>query len=368
MDVQKYRALFPVTKQYVFLNNAAESPLNEPFRMRLEDYLKVCSTAPQDKPSTVREEVRTRLAKLLGGAPHEYALVTSTGVGVSIVAAGYPWKKGDNIVVPADEHWNNTFPWLALREKEVEVRIVPVDEHYRISPEAVAERVDQNTKIVAAAAVRFNSGFRSNLKALSQIAHQVGALFLVDGIQATGVMPLNIEEEGMDILCCAGFKWLLGMPGTGFLYVKQDVQHQINPSMPGMFAAENIFTDLHYYEDARRFETGSIAYSLFHAWTAGLDVLLEVGVERIYDRVVHLTGLLIQGIRAKGYTLLSPVETLGERSSILIFSVGDANDNKALYASLRQKGIIVTYRAGAIRVSPSFFNTEEEIAAFLSAI
>ena len=250
----------------------------------------------------------------------------------------------------------------------MDVRIVPVDEHNRIKVEDVAARVDAHTKIVAAAAVRFNSGFRSDLKALSSLAHKVGALFLVDGIQATGVMPLNVEKDGIDILCCAGFKWLLGMPGTGFLYVRSDVQRRINPSMPGMFAAENIFTDLNYHEDARRFETGSIAYSLFHAWTAGLDILLEVGVENIYTRVMHLTDLLIKGIRAKGHTLLSPVETQAERSSILIFSVGDAAANKALYAALRAKGIIVTYRSGMIRVSPSFFNTEEEIAAFVEAI
>jgi len=368
MDVQAYRKLFPVTQNYVFLNNAAESPLNEPFRLKLEEYLKVCSTAPQEKPSTVREEVRVRLAQLLGGSTDEYALVTSTGVGVSIVAAGYPWQEGDNIVVPADEHWNNTFPWLALREKNVDVRIVPVDEHNRIKVEDVAARVDAHTKIVAAAAVRFNSGFRSDLKALSSLAHKVGALFLVDGIQATGVMPVHVEKDGIDILCCAGFKWLLGMPGTGFLYVRSDVQRRINPSMPGMFAAENIFTDLNYHEDARRFETGSIAYSLFHAWTAGLDILLEVGVENIYTRVMHLTDLLLKGIRAKGHTLLSPAETQAERSSILIFSVGDAAANKALYAALRSKGIIVTYRSGTIRVSPSFFNTEEEIAAFVEAI
>jgi len=368
MDVQAYRKLFPVTQNYVFLNNAAESPLNEPFRLKLEEYLQVCSTAPQEKSSTVRDEVRARLAKLLGGLADEYALVTSTGVGVSIVAAGFPWQEGDNIVVPADEHWNNTFPWLALREKNVDVRIVPVDENNRIKVEDVAALVDDHTRIVAVAAVRFNSGYRSDLRALSALAHKFGALFLVDGIQATGVIPVNVEKDGIDILCCAGFKWLLGMPGTGFLYVRSDVQNRINPSMPGMFAAENIFTDLIYHEDARRFETGSIAYSLFHAWTAGLDILLEVGVENIYTRVMKLTDLLIKGILAKGYHLLSPSDSPEERSSILVFSVGDASANKALYSDLRSKGIIVTYRSGTIRVSPSFFNTEEEITAFIDAI
>ncbi len=368
MNITELRKLFPVTQNYTFLNNAAESPLNERFRLKLEEYLNSASLAPQDKPADVRAEVRKRLAQLLGGKPEEYALVTSTGVGVGLVAAGFQWQAGDNIVVPADEHWNNTFPWLALREKNVEVRVVPVEADQRIKPETVAALVDQHTRIVAVAAVRFNSGFRSDLQALSKIAHQVGACFLVDGIQATGVMPLNIEKDGIDILCCAGFKWLLGMPGTGFLYVRQELQSLITPVLPGMFAAENIFSDLHYYEDARRFETGSIAYALFYAWTAGLDLLLEIGIEEIYARVLYLTDLLIAGIQQKGYSIISPIEQVGERSAILIFSTGNAEKNKQLYLDLYSKKIIVTYRAGVLRVSPSFFNTVEEIRRFLAEI
>lgn len=360
--------LFPVTQNSIFLNNAAESPLNERFRLRLEEYLKLAGAAPQDKPSRVREEVRLLLSKLLGGMPEEYALVTSTGVGIGIIASGFMWNEGDNIVVPADEHWNNTFPWLALRDKGIEVRIVPVDKNNRIKPEDIEALVDSNTRIVAAAAVRFNSGFRSDLKKLSSIAHKAGALLLVDGIQAAGVLPLNIKEDGIDILCCGGFKWLLGMPGTGFLYVRSEVQAMIRPIIPGMFAAENIFTELNYYMDARRFETGSIAYSLFYGWTAGLELLLEIGVDNIYLRVMKLTDMLIEGMKLKGYKILSPIEKKSERSSVIIFSIGDAAANKELYRRLRNRNIIITLREGNLRVSPSFFNTEEEIDIFLREI
>ncbi|NLB23481.1 MAG: aminotransferase class V-fold PLP-dependent enzyme, partial [Clostridium sp.] len=170
MNINELRTLFPVTQNYVFLNNAAESPLNLRGRQAMDDYLDLCQTAPQSKPS-VRSQIRSQLADLFGGQPDEYALVTSTGLGISMVAAGYQWAAGDNVVVPSNEHWNNSFPWQALIEKGVEVRFVQPDEDHRMNPAQVAALTDQNTKIVAVAAVSFNTGFRSDLKKLAAIVH-----------------------------------------------------------------------------------------------------------------------------------------------------------------------------------------------------
>lgn len=367
MDVKALRLLFPVTEKYAFLNNAAESPLNLRFQNKLEEYLKTALNEPHNKPS-VRNDVRDRLSELLGGSPDEYALVTSTGMGISTIAAGYNWSDGDNVVVPLDEHWNNTFPWQALQKKGLDVRFVPVDEDNRINPEKLANLTDKNTKIVATAAVRFNSGFRSDLKKLSNIAHDRGALFMVDGIQASGVVPLNVETDSIDILCNAGFKWLLGMPGTGFLYVNKNVQDLISPILPGMFAADNYSKELEYYKDARRFETGSIPYSLFYAWTAGLELLKEIGIENIYKRVLMLTDRIISGLQAKNIRIITPIDKISERSAILMFTLGSSELNKALYNKLLSKNVIVTLRDGLIRISPSFFNTEEEIDGFLDSL
>lgn len=367
MDLNAIRKLFPVTKNFIFLNNAAESPLNLNVKNKIEEYLDLALSAPQTKPS-VRYQVRQSLSELLGGSPDEYALMTSTGMGISIVAAGYNWTSDDNVVVPSNEHWNNTFPWKALKQKGVDVRFVPVDENNRINPETIASLCDKNTKMVAVAAVSFNTGFRSNLKKISDIAHDNGALFIVDGIQGTGVVPINVETDCIDILCCAGFKWLLGMPGTGFLYVNKNIQEFINPILPGMFAADLYSNELEYYPDARRFETGSIAYSLFHGWTAGLELIKEIGIENIYERILLLTTRIISGLEQKNITIVTPVQNVSERSAIILFTLGSPEANKALFEKLLAKNIIVTLRDGIIRISPSFFNTEEEIDAFLDAL
>ena len=367
MDVNTLRQLFPVTEKYSFLNNAAESPLNLRFKNKLDEYLDLALNEPQNKPD-VRDDVKIRIAGLLGGRPDEYSLVTSTGMGLGIVAAGYDWTPGDNVVVPLDEHWNNTFPWQALEKKGVDVRFLPVDDDNRINLERLAALTDENTKMVTVAAVRFNSGLRTDLKKIADIAHDKGALFVVDGIQAAGVVPMNVDDDNIDILCSAGFKWLLGMPGTGFLYVKSNVQDLIAPVLPGMFAADNHSSELDYYPDARRYETGTIAYSLFHGWTAGLDLIKEIGIDNIYKRVILLTDKIIEGLGTKNIKIVSPVDNISERSAILLFTTGSPDSNKALYDKLLVQNIVVTLRDGLIRISPAFYNTEEEIDNFLNVL
>jgi len=367
MDIDRLRALFPVTGRAAYLDNAAESPVNLLVRRRLDEYLDLVSASPRAKPS-VRLETKALLARLLGGSPEDYALVASTGVGLGMAAAGIAWKAGDNVVLPADEHWNNSFPWFALRGRGVEVRLVMPDAEGRVTPEAVAARVDGRTRVVAMAAVRHATGFRADLKAMSRIARGAGALFAVDAIQAAGVAPLDVEADGIDIMSAAAFKWLLGQPGTGFLYVSPAARERVAPLIPGMFAAEDSLRELRCFPDSRRYETGTIAYPFYYAWAAGLELLLELGVDAIRARSLELTSRLAAGIRGAGMELHSPMAREAERSSILSFSAGSADANKALVARLEESGILISYRGGSCRVSPNFFNTEEELRRFAASL
>ena len=367
MDVAAIRRQFPVTERMVFLNNAAESPLSLPVRRRLDEYLDQAACAPDKRPPA-RHPVRPLLSRLLGGSADEYALVTSTGVGLGFAAAGYAWVPGDNVVLPAGEHWNNTFPWLALRTRGIDVRVVPLGADQRLDPARVAERVDARTRMVAVAAVNHLTGFRSDLRRLSRIAHECGALFVVDGVQAAGVVPLNVDDDGIDVLAGAGFKWLLGLHGTGYVYVRRDAWERVQPVLPGMFAAEDDLHDLRWLPSAQRYETGSLAYALFHAWTAGLEMILEIGVPAIHARVLDLTSRLISGLRARGMTMITPAAHAGERSAIVTFTAASQEANRALHARLGEQGIGISLRAGQCRVSPSFYNTEEEIERLLAAL
>jgi selenocysteine lyase/cysteine desulfurase len=232
----------------------------------------------------------------------------------------------------------------------------------------VADRVDSRTRMLAVAAVRHTTGFRADLPALSRVAHDRGALFVVDGVQAAGAVPLNVADDGIDVLAGAGFKWLLGPHGTGYLYVKPAVQDRIRPVLPGMFAAEDDLDEIRWLPGAQRYETGTLAYALFHAWTAGLEMILELGVPAIHARVLELTDRLISGLRAQRLEVVTPAGLPEERSAIVSFTAGSAEANQALHVRLQERNIAVALRGGRIRVSPNFYNTAEEIDRVLAAL
>lgn len=365
--MEQIRSLFPVTNAAVYLNSASQAPLNTLVNDRLQAYLKT-ELYPVGKKGFDRGYIRTLLSKLLGGSPEEYALVTSTGVGMGIVAQGLNLKEGDNIVIPEREHWNNTFPWLQLQKRGVEIRFAKVNEDSSIDPEEIEKLIDFKTRVVAIAAVRFNSGFRPNLSAIGKMAHEKGALFVVDAAQAAGMIPIDVIKDEIDVMAGCGFKWLLGMHGTGYLYVNKKAMRMIEPVLPGMYAAEAHYDNLSFYDDARKFETGTLSYSLFHAWSAGLELLLEIGINNIYEHALENTELLIGGLEEKEYKIVTPTTKREERSAIVHFKSGSLDKTTALYEILKAQKAIVALQAENIRVSPNFFNTKDEIRLFLSLI
>lgn len=368
MNIELIRSLFPVAKKIIYFNSASQSPLSTLVNGRLQTHLEI-EFNPIGKEGFNRDSTRLLLSKLLGGLPQEYALVTSTGVGIGIVAQGLNLKKGDNVVLPEREHWNNTFPWLQLQKRGVEVRFAKLNEDNSISAQAIEELIDHNTRVLAIAAVRFNSGFRTNLAVIGKMAHEKGALFVVDAAQAAGMVPINIEKYGIDVMAGCGFKWLLGMHGTGFLYVSKKASKIIDPVLAGMFAAVNHFDKLYYYDDSRKYETGTLAYPLFDSWNAGLELLLEIGVENIYAAALENTDFLLEGLCAKeSYKIATPTKNREERTAIVHFNAGSLEATQKLYQKLLDNKIVTTLQAENIRVSPNFYNTKEEIKMLLDLL
>jgi len=218
MDITKIRSLFPITKEATYLNSASQATLNTCVQNKLEAYLKSEITF-EGKKGFNRDDVRIPLANLLGGSSEEYALSTSTGVGLGMIAQGIYFKKGDNIIIPEKEHWNNAFPWLHLEKKGIEVRFAKLNKDNSLNPKAIERLIDNKTRFVAVAAVRFNSGFRPNLGEISKIAHAENALFVVDAAQGAGMVPIDVVKDGIDIMAGCGFKWLLSI-GIDTVYKK----------------------------------------------------------------------------------------------------------------------------------------------------
>ena len=367
INLEHIRSFFPLTKETVYLNSASQAPLNTLVYDRLQMLLKRELNTALKKPFN-RDDIRILLSKLLGGSPREYALTTSTGHGLGMISQGIDFKRGDNIIIPEQEHWNNTFPWLNLEEKGVEIRFAKINEDNSIDPESIEKLINNKTRVVAIAAVRFNSGFRPNLAVISKIAHKYDALFVVDAAQAAGMLPLDVQKDGIDVMSGCGFKWLLGVHGTGFLYVNKRVIKRINPILPGLFSADAVYDKLSYHEDSRKFETGTLAYTLFDAWREGLQLLLDLGIDNIYEKALENTDILIEGLRKKNYQIVSPTKKRENRTAIVHFNAGSLEKTKALYIKLKENDIQVSLQASNIRISPNFFTTKEELRKFLAVV
>jgi cysteine desulfurase/selenocysteine lyase len=179
---------------------------------------------------------------------------------------------------------HNAFPKLYIEKKGMEVRFVNLNKDSSLKPEVIEKLIDCSAPIAAVAAVLFNKGSSPNLSKISEIAHARNALFFADAAQGAGMASIAVVKDGIHIIAGCGFKRLLGMHGTGFLYVSNRVVKMIQPVLPGMYAAHINYDRLSYWQDAIKFETGTLAYSLFTAWSANLELLLSIGIDTVYKR------------------------------------------------------------------------------------
>ncbi len=371
MDENRWRALFPVTERQIHLNHAGVSPIS--LRVRdavvafLEDALRVDDTRNQ-RWEQHSEEVRARCARLIGARPEEIAFVKNTSEGLSLVAFGLPWKAGDNVIAVDKEYPSNIYPWFALRRYGVETRLVP-RRNGLVSADEVAAIGDRRTRVLAVSFVDWLTGGRNDLATLSALCRERGWLFCVDGIQGVGAVPLHVEELGIDCLSVGGHKWLLAPEGCGFLYVSKRVVDRIEPVLLGWKSVDDPETFLPYRfeprRDALKFEPGSPPHLAIHALGAAVQLLLEVGIGEIWNRIRFLTDYLAQGLHALGAEVMSPWGDQ-QRSGIVVFRLGTSPAQLA--QDLIAQGFIVRVRDGGIRVAPHFYNNTEDIDRLLAAL
>jgi selenocysteine lyase/cysteine desulfurase len=367
---------FPVTREKVFLAHAAVSPLPRRVAEAVRDYALKSTLGDQEEtmPEARIQQARALAAKFLHARAEEIAFVGPTSLALSFVASGLPWRKGDNLLIYFDDYPSNVYPWMALAERGVEVRLLNIKEYGRIRTIDVIGQVDEQTRLVALASNHFVAGFRLDIDAVGKALRDRNILFCVDGIQSVGAFPTRVEH--LDFLAADAHKWLLGPCGAGLFFVRKSMQVKLRPAVYGWhnircpdFVAQE---QLAYPPDARRYEAGSANLLGLVGLNAAMELLLEIGVENIAARLLHLRGLLVPGLREKGWTVLQADAPPQNASGIVSFWRSDA-DLPALRAKLLSAGIdtsLRTDRAGRhyIRLSPHFYNTDEEIHRLLEKL
>jgi selenocysteine lyase/cysteine desulfurase len=261
-----------------------------------------------------------------------------------------------------------THHFIAKQPQGVESIILRSPDKVSVGLEAFEAVTNEHTALVATCRVYFTSGFIQDVRSLAQIAHDKGALCLIDDYQGTGQVPIDVKETGIDFLVSGGLKWLIGGPGVAYLYVRQELISQLRPTVAGWFAHRRQFDfdpyTLEFRDDARRFEAGTPAMAAVFAAKAGLEIINEIGPGAIRARTATLNQDLVARLRACGYQLRLP-PTPGQQASITIL---ETEKPMEVTRALAERRIIVDKRPGAVRISPYFYNTIDENEILVQAL
>jgi cysteine desulfurase/selenocysteine lyase len=372
LDAERLRSLMPVAAKWAYFDHAAVAPLPAPSEQAVLAWANQ-ATAEGDTcwPVWNRrvEQARTFAAQLLGADETEVALVHSTTEGIGLVAEGYPWREGDNVVTLENEFPSNLYPWMNLASRGVETRRVPPVDG-RVDLSRVEAACDARTRIISASWVGYLSGWRTDLDALVELAHRRGALLFVDAIQGLGVFPLDVQATPIDFLAADGHKWLLGPEGAGLLYVRHEHLNLLRPLGVGwhsvVHASDYSHIELTLKPTAARYEGGTQNMVGFLGLAASLELLLDLGQSFIGGRVLEITDLACQRLQSAGAVLASPREA-DHRSGIVSFEL-PGQDAAAVRQRCLAAGVALSARSGKLRISPHAYINDADLDRLIDAL
>ena len=369
MDIEKIRDEFPVTQNRIFFDHARVAPLPKQVRSAIAAFADdACEQGTANYPAWMQEveRVRAGFARFINAEKEEVAFVKNTSEGLSIVANGIAWQEGDNVVIPDIEFPANVYPWMNLKRRGVEVRFVKAVRG-RVPFEQIVAQVNQRTRVVSVSSVECNSGFRNDLNRIGAFCRDKGIYFCVDAIQSLGVLPLDVKKDHIDFLAADGHKWMLSVEGLGGFYISSRVLEEIHPAVVGWDSVVNardyMAYDFTLRPGAQRFEEGSFNTLSIHAFGAALDLLAEEGIANIEKRVLQLGDCILERLRERNLKIFSSVEP-SERSGIVAFT--GKVDLERLATFMAERGVFWTVRDGLMRLSPHFYNTEDEVDRFFA--
>jgi len=364
LTIEAYRTNFPITKNHVYLDHAGVAPISLRVKTAIKTFLSESAEgAAFHYPRWAQRviEVRRVCARLVNAGEDEISFIRSTSHGLSLVAEGMDWQKGDKVLFIEKDFPSNIYPWIHLKGKGVEARAIP-SQGGRILIEDINRLMDARTRMIAVSSVLFSNGFRTDLKRLGELCKSKGVLLCVDAIQSLGIIPMDVREFNIDFLAADAHKWLLGPEGIGIFYCRKELVQTLRPPLVGWKSVQNEFDFDHpvlrLKNDAQRFEEGSQNVMGIFGLGAAIELLLEVGIENIKKRVLDLGEQIIGEAGKRGLTILTPVHREERGGNI---TIAGGFDPAAALDSLRERGIMVNVRGGGLRLSPHFYNTAEDI-------
>lgn len=365
--ILEIRSRFPIFQRKIYLNSCSQGALSDAVQTGLEDY--IASWHEQGSPWETwvehYEAARKAFAKFINASPDEVAIVTSASAGINSIASALTFKDRCKVVMGEFEFPTMGHVWLAQRARGAQVEFVPAVGN-RIPAANYEKMIDRNTAIVPLTHVCFKNGFRSDVSAVTRIAHQSGALVMLDDYQDCGTRPVDVKAMDLDFYVTGTLKYLLGPPGLAFMYVRKELISSLTPTVTGWFAQANPFAYDPQHIDlsptARRFEYGSPSVPNVYAAMPGIQLLQEIGMENVATHIKELTQSLLNSARNLGIQAKTPDDSAGP------LAVLHATDSTLLVQKLAESGIVVSNRHDGLRIAFHVYNNLDDVKAVMEVL
>ena len=363
VDMESWRSEFPILERFAYLANCSQGPCSKRAQEAVQSFLTDWRENGMSWENWLQavEECRKEFAGLIGTEPSEIAVSTSVSEAVSSIASALdPRGKRNKVIVTEAEFPTVAYVWLAQRRRGLNVQFVPVCEG-EIPIECYVNAIDETTLLVSATHVYFKNGYKQDVGEIAKIAHEKGALLLLDCYQSIGTTPIDVMEIDADFLVAGNLKFLLGTAGIAFMYVRRELADKLQPTLTGWFGQREPFgfdpRRFEYAPGARRFDTGTPPIIAAFAALAGMSIIRDVGVDNIRRKIDDLSQHAISSALDKGLELASPRDVRRKGATTAI-RVADA---PSVERELRDRGVIASARGDVIRLAPHFFTVPDEI-------
>lgn len=371
-ELLAYRAEFPILQRKTYLNSCSLGALSQRSMQGMARYLEMWNEWGAHAWYEIWlgeiAKARQKFATLIGAQLHEVAIAPSVSAAVSSIATALDYSVRNKVVLADMDFPTLAYQWLVKGRLGVECRFVKSPDRIYTPPELFESEVDEKTALVATSRVFFTSGYIQDVRAVADIAHKNGAYVLIDDYQGTGQIPINVNALDIDFLVTGTLKWLMGGPGLSFVYIREGLVPQIQPTVTGWFGHREQFKfktqEFEFRPEATRVEMGTPSVPTIYTANGGLDIVLEISAERICERSRYLTNDLIAQAREHGWNVHAPQEP-ERRSSIVMLELERPEE---IVKALIDRNIITDSRPGLLRISPYFYNTIEENALVIDAI
>lgn len=364
-DLNEIRKHFPITVNHIYLNHASISPMPIDVIDALNGFNKdiMCHGNIHER-RWIRQVEKTRAmyARFINAEPEEISFIKSTFQAISIICKGMRFKKGEKILTADVEFPANIYPWMAMAPRGVEIKFVGAKDG-RIDLKEIEKAISSRTKIIALSLVEYGSGFRNYVEEVGALCNRKGIFFYLDGIQGVGAVPVDVKKMKVDFMSVASSKWLFGPPGVAILYVRKEIIDEIHYeeiTWRSVIEEESRRqTKVDSKSCARKFEGDNVNFLGVIGLGAALSFREKIGNSFIYKNLSRNVDLIFEELKRRGYIITGPVNR-SERAGIIAVTHPDISCQDLL-KRLMSKNIIASIRNNHLRLSPHFYQTEEEI-------